>query len=350
MKLEIEPFVEPPEAQDQDLLQNGDVQINGKENGSEQNGASDTENADIQVGQNCEVKEYEARYNLKMERTTKAVERKQDANEDEKEDRKFAIKSFKWYAANGELEREQVDIYSPHIIKALQTTIENYPGVTLSAEILIISGSPKCIFHYRKELAQYRDQLKNSVAKLHILLALDLMEREFRGSIKRYEILVDSALSNPRYDPSIEFKDIWMIFKPGDLIIVGNHETLQLLQLDEAVFCCGTNPQWSVWGWYFTHDGQAFGYCQRKFEITPFEGSKPIKKLPVFPLAYHPEAEKLRSQLLDRGKKFCSLKGTHHRSYDGIASALANERDRGQYGLIDKYPIETSMVSTRSDA
>ncbi|KAI9665062.1 MAG: hypothetical protein M1821_006510 [Bathelium mastoideum] len=349
MKFEIDPFVEPAQ-QDQERPENGindNDGINGTASGSKESEANGTESSDDRVGQNCEVKEYEARYNLKMERITKAVDRKKDADDTESEDRKYAIKSYKYFASNGELEREEVEIYSPHIIKALQTTIKDYPGVSLSAEILIISGNPKCIFHYRKELARYRDELKDAVAKLHLFLALNYMEREFRGSIKKYEVLVEGALSNPSLDPSIGFQDIWMIFKPGELFIAGNEEKLELLRLDETTFICGSNCKWLIWGWCFTHDGNAFGYCQKKFEISPYEGNKPIKNLSVFPLIYHSEAETIRAQLLDRGKKFCSLRGTHYRSYDGIASALGNERDRNQYGLMDKFPIETTTISGR---
>ena len=350
MKLEIEPFIETPETQDQSVPENGDGdQVNGEGNGSKENGASSTESANVWVGQDCEVKEYEARYNLKMERITKAVERKKEADEDEKESRKYAMRSYKYYAPNGELQSEEVEIHSPHIIKALQDTIKDYPGLTLSAEVLMISGNPRCIFHYRKEIAKYRDELNDGIAKLHVTLALDFMQREFRGSIKKYEILVERALSHPSIKPSIEFKDVWMVFKPGDLILAGTHEKLQLLKLDEVAYYGGTCPKWRIWGWYFTHDGQAFGYCQKSFDIASYEGSKPIEKLPILPLVYHPEAEDFRTQLLDRGKKFCSLKGAHHRSYHGIASALGDERDRNQYGAVDSYPLETTMVGAQKN-
>ena len=290
-------------------------------------------------GIKCEVQEHEARYNLKGERIEKVVEGEK-VEVDAKEGMEYAIRSYKYYTREGALESSMVEILSPHIIKALQTVVKEYPAVNLGGDIIIIQGEVKCLFHYRKELAAYADDLEDRVTRLHILLALRFMERELRRSIKVYEATVEGATTSP----STVFRDMWMVFRPGELVVTGHDEKTQVLQLVETVISPCPPPKWIVMGRMLTNDGKSFGHVDQAWEIGGFEGSKPIRELSIFPLQYHEDREQLVEKLVIRGRKFCSLKGSHHRFYKGIAFALGRERNRNQFGQMDAFPLETVMV------
>lgn len=54
-------------------------------------------------------------------------------------------------------------------------------------------------------------------------------------------------------------------------------------------------------------------------EIDEFRGARRIDSLGVFPLAYHEDEEEVRKKLIERGRKFGSLKGMHYKFYKGLA-------------------------------
>lgn len=54
-------------------------------------------------------------------------------------------------------------------------------------------------------------------------------------------------------------------------------------------------------------------------DVPEFTGPRSISSLGCYPLKYHKEAEKLKEQLVERGKKFVSLKGTQYRFHKGMA-------------------------------
>ena len=55
------------------------------------------------------------------------------------------------------------------------------------------------------------------------------------------------------------------------------------------------------------------------FEIKKFKGVKKISLLEAFPLKYLPTKEEARMQLIENGRQFVSLRGTHHVQYQGLA-------------------------------
>ncbi|KFY16465.1 hypothetical protein V492_01308 [Pseudogymnoascus sp. VKM F-4246] len=275
----------------------------------------------------CEVKEYEERRNLKGEKVLKEVETKVAV--DEKNDGKeYAIKSYKNYGSDGVLESSRLEIYSPYIQKALREVIKEYPGVSLSGDLLILHGILKCIFHYRKELESYRQTVQDRIAKLHIHLLLRFMEKELKTEIRGYEANVATSPSSP----AIEFNDLWMVFLPGESVITGQDEMNQMMSLVSTTPVktdCGTI--WRVTGKCFTHDGKHFGYSHKHISIQPYEGTKTIRSFSILPLRYFGddvEIDRVRRQHIARGKKFCSLKGNHHRSYKGRAHMVGKEYER----------------------
>lgn len=64
-------------------------------------------------------------------------------------------------------------------------------------------------------------------------------------------------------------------------------------------------------------DGNYIGPIDEVKKIPPFIGKKRITELPVYPLAFHPEAKEVKKRLEERGKSFLRCSG--HRSYFGIA-------------------------------
>ena len=240
----------------------------------------------------------------------------------------------------GEMYTNTLEIYSSHIQKALRETVLEYPGTNLQADPIILTGTLKCVFHYRQELSKYRERLHDPVAKLHVSLLLRFMERELRRGIRSYKANVEGSPDCP----TTEFSNLWMVFKPGEYVITGRNDTQRILQLQRTWYSCGQDPKWHIIARALNHDGESYGYVEHDVKVSSFQDARLVSKLSVYPLKYCKTAELARQTLVNRGKRFCSLVGCHYRSYHGIAKALGEKRDVDQYGQVDLFPTETSMV------
>lgn len=57
-----------------------------------------------------------------------------------------------------------------------------------------------------------------------------------------------------------------------------------------------------------------------------FKGTVKIESLDAFPIKYHADQERLKEVILERGKKWVSLIGIHHKQFNGIAALRVGER------------------------
>lgn len=53
--------------------------------------------------------------------------------------------------------------------------------------------------------------------------------------------------------------------------------------------------------------------------LRPSVGAKKITSLGCYPLKYHKNEEKVRKDLIERGKKFVTLSGVNYKSHQGLA-------------------------------
>ena len=64
---------------------------------------------------------------------------------------------------------------------------------------------------------------------------------------------------------------------------------------------------------------QPYGTVTTRVVIPFFNSSVKINTLDAYPIKYHRDEEELRRTLLARGRKWVSLRGTHHMQYHGTA-------------------------------
>ena len=76
---------------------------------------------------------------------------------------------------------------------------------------------------------------------------------------------------------------------------------------------------YNIEGRYLEYDGKTFGMGSMEIEVEEFKGPRKISNLACYPLKYHKDAEAMRKQLIERGKKFVSLKGMQYKFHKGMA-------------------------------
>jgi hypothetical protein len=235
----------------------------------------------------------------------------------------------RFYNSKKDLEHTELEIKSPYVKAALQKLVIDYPGLNPHTNKLVIRYPPKCLFHYRQELREYAQQLQQDIARQHLSFCLIYAQNALKNEMITYCNLMESQL----IPPGLDFPNLWMAFRPGDFIYMRTHYVHRVLKLiSMSQKDCGQCPghcihwSWDLFAYHIDYDGRDFGRVTKEFHISPYSGYKPLSELDIFPLKYHPDYEKVRQSVIERGKKFISLQGVQHRQYHGIALALSSSR------------------------
>jgi hypothetical protein len=296
------------------------------------------------TGLKCEMRTYESRYNSKGEKVTlRAGVRPIDL--DAKWDHNCAFVLTRIYDKYQDLESTQLEIRSPYVKKALQETIVQYPGVDFHAKVVTIQGTPKCIFHYRKELQEYGSTLRNQDHAEHLIFLLEYMYEVLASETEHWNILMEMS----RFSRRLDFTSLWMAFRPGSYVYTRKTGIDRVLRLESMRRCDCPNPycwsrKWTITASDITFDGDEYGYEEHYFSIYPYEGYMVLDQLKIFPFEYHPRKDELTATLVERGKKFVSLQGIHYRSYNGVAEALSPWRVNTMFGEEDEFPLQSTMA------
>ncbi|KAF5699493.1 P-loop containing protein [Fusarium mundagurra] len=249
----------PPEAPEED-----DSSIASSEH-SEPDGLNFIESQETDdSGRDCELHVYEKRFDTRGEEVTLRVGVKQHFEPMKDKSHAAALVLIRSYGSSKELIYTRLEIRSPHLRKALRKVVKSYPGVLFDTADKILLGDNEiwCLFHYREEL---------------------------------------DAKSNA----GLEFKNLWMVFKPGSLLYQ------RVDNVDTAVFLNSARLL------YEGKDNECYFYSWAY--IAKYDGIVPLTSLCIFPLLFHQEREKIENSLLERGKKYLSLTGIRYCQYRGIA-------------------------------
>ncbi|OJD32290.1 atpase aaa+ type core [Diplodia corticola] len=278
------------------------------------------------MGIDCEIKTYDGRYNSKGERVFLQVGKKSELLEDKDSDFNSALVLKRIFNHAMEMKHTELYIQSPHMKKALRETIQRYPGVDLHAPSIIIINEPRCIFHYRKELEAYRKTLQDEDEQEHVRFLLQYTFRALHRAITSFVDHIEQSTS----EPGLEYQNLWMLFRPGDILLYKLSKSTEAMRFRsmELQFKTPTSKEkdWVVTADVMNYDGNVFGTVAWVVRIAPYQGWKPVRELIVFPLEYHPEKGKVREQLLERGRKFVSLREAKHQYYNGEVMALSRCR------------------------
>jgi hypothetical protein len=289
-------------------------------------------------GLRCEIKTYEARYNSGGERITLQAGIKRVQKKLKMRDHDSALILTRYYHKDNELDYSELEVRSPHIRAALRAVIIKYPGLTFDTGKIIIRDEPKCLFHYRHELREYGLRRDDQVAVEHLVFLLNYMYRTLESEISSYYTFMES----PSIAPGIEYKNLWMAFRPGDLIYtkIGDIETVvRLVSMSQGLF------SWSLYTKEIQYDGTTYGRHTVYLRIDRYDGYKPLEQLNAYPLQYCLHKDAITNSLIARGQKFLGLRGVHHRYYEGLADSLSPFRINSIGGEEDEYAIQSIMAS-----
>ncbi|KAK3998174.1 P-loop containing nucleoside triphosphate hydrolase [Cladorrhinum sp. PSN332] len=274
-------------------------------------------------GENCEIHIYENRIDARGDLMSLRVKGTQSEVLSEKcKSHTAALVLIRGYNINRELEKTTLQIRSPHLTEAIREVIQTYPGVKIgSTGRIVLYGEPRCLFHYRHELHAYAEKSDNPDLKKHMHLLLQYVVKKFEK-----ELLACRSMANKdEKEPSSEHSNLWMFFKPGVLIYwkANGVEFLYRLWSTELIEMEGSLSRkrslWHVKLGGNSSNGFIIGQIPFYYDIHSYDGYRPITELDIFPLEFHPEKQRIASELLSRGRRYVSLLKIHHVFYDGAA-------------------------------
>lgn len=153
------------------------------------------------------------------------------------------------------------------------------------------------------------------------------MVEYIQKTFKSMDIELDSLLKKKE----ITFKLLQPLFKPNSKIYTECKGTgvsrCFILNYVEERRDANKSKYFFIEGRYIDYDGKSFGEATIIIEIDYFRGTKSIDHLKAYPLEYHPEEVEVTKELISRGHTFCSLRGVHHREYDGKAFKILENGD-----------------------
>ncbi|OMP87521.1 ATPase family gene 2 protein [Diplodia seriata] len=210
-------------------------------------------------------------------------------------------------------ESHSLEVQSPRLRQALKEVLQGYPNVNLDAPTLKFKPPYAAFVHRWRELKEKRQQLEGST-RLEIDMLIEEMTLPTAADREAMDKFAETGL--------LEWQKVWLIFVPGELIFkTGSTNELFSLESTE-LFDKNDVPEDDVphlklhlkqvdW------DGERFGYWRSIGRLDHFNGECFVSTLKWSPLRYFQRQSNLVEDILERGRKFESLHGYHHRAYNG---------------------------------
>ena len=155
----------------------------------------------------------------------------------------------------------------------------------------------------------------NDLCMKHLTLLIDHIKTTYTST---KHSLVSLLKGN-----EITYDLLWALFKPNSLVYTTCFGTskprcVKYDSAEEKASITGTK-YYSLGCRYLDFNGEVFGEVSIELKIMKFRGTKRINTLEAFPLQYHRSSNSIKADLVQCGRKFVSLIGSHHRQYYGSA-------------------------------
>ncbi|KAF2403101.1 P-loop containing nucleoside triphosphate hydrolase protein [Trichodelitschia bisporula] len=233
----------------------------------------------------------------------------------------FAIVLKQVLNEKGKQEKKIVQINSPQLLATLKAVVEYYPSESLDFSSQATYESPfELLYHHRSQLSDFKAKAEaDDTTREHIDLLLHFLTCEAGDDGRDAEKLIDSGLC--------AFKNLWMVFRPGDLLLHSKYGQDRLYRLQQTGYhedpCNGKYFELSC---AFTScDGADIGTGSENlhiFQKREFVGENAgqINGFSIVPLKFLPldSQEEIKARLTARGEKYLTYRGVNSIDYDGL--------------------------------
>lgn len=251
----------------------------------------------------------------------------------------FALTETRHYDTEGQYSCTRLHVNPQSLKQLLQDVIVDFPYEPIDAQQEVAIDLPAyCLFFFRKELESVgKERFKDDETSAgYLKLLLDWIDKELQESFTASQRFHSSELR------PISYEHLWTIFKPGNLAFTRVLGYPRAYRIRGGWYETDGEPCFAVRVQFIDYDGEKFGTCKTIFRIPKYTGHMRCADLNIMPFEFHPNYEKLREQLLERGRRFRDLAGRHFMFYSGVAVKKSSEEsDPKRY---DRIHIEARVV------
>lgn len=227
------------------------------------------------------------------------------------------------FDAMGDKRGTDLEVRSPHILKAFRLVLGDYPSINFDSSLVTIPKPYAPLFHYRKELRIYASDISRDVVeKEHLDVLMKFMEKSLSQTEREY------GYSGPYH--MVTYPLLWTLFRPEEVIIArGDHfdecyivDSFEYVEKVRPGTDINLTPYFMIHAKRWNYNGTRFGMSEEKLKIREFPTAVKIDTLVVYPLRFQTREDtpSLKERLIKRGKRWRMVLDKTHKHYDGKTS------------------------------
>ncbi|KAI1868453.1 uncharacterized protein JN550_006369 [Neoarthrinium moseri] len=234
-----------------------------------------------------------------------------------------------------DVEETVMVINSVYLINALRAVVDYYPDCNFMGNTLKVNAPYHVLVHHRQQLAHYKthqpeahDEDLAAITAKHIDVLLGFLEKTHGEELREEE---NRHLNSK---PTTIFKNLWMLFKPGDVVCAKKGGKWR-----EFVVCrCDDNSPWfrgdeapytyKLEAWNIVYAHGKLRRFMHSLSIPPFTGEDAISNLRVIPVRFFKNDGYDTAKSIELGKAAWNLsKGPAYMSYNGTLADKGADTD-----------------------
>ncbi|GAW23561.1 hypothetical protein ANO14919_131280 [Xylariales sp. No.14919] len=206
------------------------------------------------------------------------------------------------------------------------------------------------LFHEMERCIKLSEEETDPVTKKQVSLLLQILKPQWSS--------VRNDVEECRATGLIKWANLWMIYRPGDIAILrtgggdGNAQSAaRIVKLDVLSKRWDRPPSYEVTLKLVDWNGSYTGYKEGTCNIPMYDGLKSLADIGICPLSHDPDPEKLRERLVQRGRRFESLRGYFFMTREDFNVTRRVIIDNYAYHRFQGYRIPTyARLGGRSSA
>lgn len=296
-----------------------------KDNNDEAGKEEEEKEPEQDKGEICQVKELYTDLKTTCSCCINWVEekpfKKEEDDKKKKAETKYATFAINYrmipHGTDGAWKTHSIVVHSSRIQKVLKVVFEGYPVSYATDFELVLHPNFVPFFHRWDKLLEAEKAEEDEETKSHVELLRKLLEKELADTFERIALVNKTGVA--------EFKDLEYIVKPGQVMINNSNENVRagILKDIKLIPQRGCSPEhYAMVVESVDWNGTRFGTKSDSWTMNYFRGGRLFQDMKIFPLDMHPEGEKFRTRLVERGRAFEKLQGQHFKAYDGPVTPM----------------------------
>ncbi|KAI0411236.1 hypothetical protein F5X98DRAFT_380959 [Xylaria grammica] len=228
----------------------------------------------------------------------------------------YAVVQYMNRTDEGVWETSKIRIHGSKLCGFLSRVLETYPRAGLGHPRAILYPTMTgtlCpdfmgLFHQMEQCIKISEEEVDPVTKKQATLLLQVLKPHWSS--------LRDVVQECRATGLITWTKLWTIYRPGDVAILkpggeddNERSAARIVKVDLISQKWGRPPYYEVTLKVVDWNGSYTGYKEGTYRISEYDGLKALADIGIYPLSHDPDPEELRERLVQRGRKFESLRG-----------------------------------------